>query len=40
MDNAPDDLKELAHARGWQIGPANRDDGVAVAIESALGVTA
>ena len=39
MDNAPDDLKQLARARGWQIGPANRDDGVALAIESALGVT-
>ncbi len=40
MDNAPGDLKELARERGWQIGPANRDDGVALAIESALGVTA
>jgi hypothetical protein len=36
MDNAPGDLKELARERGWQIGPANRDDGVALAIESAL----
>ena len=40
MDNAPDDLKQIARERGWQIGPANRDDGVAIAIESALGVIA
>jgi hydroxymethylpyrimidine pyrophosphatase-like HAD family hydrolase len=40
MDNAPDDLKELARERGWHIGPSHRDDGVAVAIESALGVSA
>jgi len=40
MDNAPDDLKELAHARGWQIGPSNRDDGVAIAIEDALALAA
>ena len=40
MDNAPDDLKQHARERGWQIGPANRDDGVALAIESALGVVA
>jgi len=39
MDNAPDDLKELAHERGWRIGPSNLDDGVAAAIESALGVS-
>jgi hydroxymethylpyrimidine pyrophosphatase-like HAD family hydrolase len=39
MDNAPDDLKQLARERGWPIGPANRDDGVAVAIESAIGVS-
>ena len=36
MGNAPDDLKSLAHERGWQIGPSNCDDGVAVAIEAAL----
>lgn len=40
MDNAPDDLKQLARERGWQIGPANRDDGVADAIEAALGIAA
>ena len=39
MENAPDDLKRLARERGWSIGPANRDDGVAIAIESALGVS-
>jgi hypothetical protein len=38
MDNAPDDLKELARERGWRIGPSNLDDGVAAAIESALGL--
>jgi hydroxymethylpyrimidine pyrophosphatase-like HAD family hydrolase len=36
MANGPDDLKELARERGWQIGPSNRDDGVADAIEAAL----
>jgi len=40
MDNAPDDLKELARERGWHIGPANRDDGVAIAMEAALGTIA
>jgi hypothetical protein len=40
MDNAPEDLKQEARRRGWPIGPANRDDGVAIAIESALGVAA
>ena len=40
MDNAPDDLKELARTRGWEIGPANRDDGVAIAVEAALGIEA
>src|ERR1035441_4123385 len=39
MDNAPEDLKVLARARGWHIGPSNRDDGVAQAIEAALAVT-
>lgn len=38
MDNAPDDLKDLARERGWSIGAPHRDDGVAIAIESALGV--
>ncbi len=36
MDNAPDDLKALAHTRAWHIGRSNRDDGVAHAIEAAL----
>jgi hydroxymethylpyrimidine pyrophosphatase-like HAD family hydrolase len=39
MDNAPEDLKVLARARGWRIGPSNCDDGVAQAIEAALAVT-
>ena len=38
MDNAPEDLKVLARARGWRIGPSNSDDGVAQAIEAALAV--
>ena len=36
MANAPDDLKSLAHTSGWTIVPSNNEDGVAVAIESAL----
>jgi hydroxymethylpyrimidine pyrophosphatase-like HAD family hydrolase len=36
MANAPDDLKALALTRNWPIGPSNRADGVALAIESAL----
>jgi len=40
MDNAPADLKQLARSRGWRAGASNRDDGVALAIESALGVVA
>ena len=39
MDNAPDDLKLLARERGWTIGSSHRDDGVAIAIESAMGVS-
>jgi len=39
MDNAPPDLKLLAAARGWRIGPSNTHDGVADAVESALGAT-
>jgi hypothetical protein len=39
MDNAPEDLKVHARARGWGIGPSNCDDGVAQAIEAALAVT-
>jgi hydroxymethylpyrimidine pyrophosphatase-like HAD family hydrolase len=38
MGNAPEDLKALALARGWTIGPPNRADGVAEAIEAALTV--
>jgi hydroxymethylpyrimidine pyrophosphatase-like HAD family hydrolase len=40
MDNAPEDLKALALARNWRIGLANTADGVAEAIETALGVAA
>ena len=36
MSNAPDDLKAIAHTSGWTIVPSNDEDGVAVAIESAL----
>ena len=36
MANAPDDLKAIAHARNWQIAPANRNDGVADTIEHLL----
>ena len=39
MVNAPEDLKTLARASGWQIAPSNRDDGVAHAIESILRVS-
>ena len=39
MDNAPDNLKELARERNWRIGLSNVNDGVAEAIESAVGVT-
>jgi hydroxymethylpyrimidine pyrophosphatase-like HAD family hydrolase len=38
MVNAPEDLKALARARNWRIGLSNINDGVAEAIESALGV--
>jgi hydroxymethylpyrimidine pyrophosphatase-like HAD family hydrolase len=36
MSNAPADLKAVAHESGWHLGPTNDDDGVAIAIESAL----
>jgi hypothetical protein len=36
MGNAPPDLRELARERGWRIGPANHEDGVALAIEAVL----
>jgi hydroxymethylpyrimidine pyrophosphatase-like HAD family hydrolase len=38
MANAPEDLKALARTRNWRIGLANTHDGVAEAIEAALGV--
>jgi hydroxymethylpyrimidine pyrophosphatase-like HAD family hydrolase len=38
MANAPEDLKYLASARGWTIGPSNHHDGVAESIESVLAV--
>jgi len=38
MGNAPEPLRTLAVARGWQQAPANDADGVAWAIESALGL--
>lgn len=40
MANAPEDLKDLARERGWTIGLSNLDDGVAHAIEHALGYPA
>jgi hydroxymethylpyrimidine pyrophosphatase-like HAD family hydrolase len=39
MDNAPEDLKDLARTRGWRLGLSNRADGVAEAIEAALTVS-
>jgi Cof subfamily protein (haloacid dehalogenase superfamily) len=36
MSNAPADLIALAHTSGWTIAPSNDEDGVAIAIESAL----
>jgi Cof subfamily protein (haloacid dehalogenase superfamily) len=36
MSNAPAGLLALAHSSGWTIAPSNDEDGVAVAIESAL----
>ena len=36
MSNAPADLKAVAHESGWHLGSTNDDDGVAIAIESAL----
>jgi hydroxymethylpyrimidine pyrophosphatase-like HAD family hydrolase len=34
MGNAPEDLKDMAKARGWQVTTHHRDDGVAEAIEA------
>ena len=36
MANAPEDLKEVAAQRGWAVGAHHLEDGVAVAVESAL----
>jgi hydroxymethylpyrimidine pyrophosphatase-like HAD family hydrolase len=36
MQNAPEDLKESAEARGWSMGGRHDEDGVAVAIEAIL----
>jgi Cof subfamily protein (haloacid dehalogenase superfamily) len=37
MGNASDDLKKHAARRGWRIAPSHDDDGLAAAIEGALG---
>ena len=37
MGNAPADLLALARKQGWTIGPTNDEDGVAKAVEAALG---
>lgn len=36
MANAPEDLKEVAMAKGWALGGHHLEDGVALAIEAAL----
>lgn len=36
MDNAPEDLKQLARQHGWLIAASNDEDGVALTIEAAL----
>ena len=36
MGNAPEDLKEMARARGWAIGGHHLEDGVAEAIDEVL----
>jgi hypothetical protein len=36
MANAPEDLKEVAVGRGWEVGAHHLEDGVAVAVEAAL----
>jgi len=40
MANAPEDLQTLARERGWTVGLSNDEDGVAIAIESAIGMAA
>jgi hydroxymethylpyrimidine pyrophosphatase-like HAD family hydrolase len=37
MGNAPDDLKQAAAERGWAVGRRHDEDGVAEAIEAAMG---
>ncbi len=37
MGNAPEELREMAMARGWEITGRNGEDGVAQAIERLLG---
>jgi hypothetical protein len=37
MQNAPADLHEAASARGWYVTASNEEDGVALAVERALG---
>jgi Cof subfamily protein (haloacid dehalogenase superfamily) len=37
MENAPEDLKKLAALKGWNLGKRFDEDGVAEAIETALG---
>ena len=37
MGNAPEDLRQLAAVHGWRVGRTNDEDGVAEAIELALG---
>jgi hydroxymethylpyrimidine pyrophosphatase-like HAD family hydrolase len=34
LENAPEDLKEIAKGRRWQIGPNHNHDGVAWVLES------
>jgi Cof subfamily protein (haloacid dehalogenase superfamily) len=36
MGNATEDLRALAPMRGWEIGPTNEEDGVAVMLERAV----
>lgn len=38
MANAPEELKTMAAERGWVLGRRHDEDGVAVAVETALGV--
>jgi hypothetical protein len=36
MGNATEELRTLAPARGWRVGPPNSEDGVAVMLEDAI----